>query len=127
MGTSSFSDELRQAVAESGMTAYELSIRAGVASASLNRFISGRSGLYSPTIDRLAEGSTSPSARALGRLRRPPRTGAASAPSGHEANKRSKAASSVSTMRPCFVDSDSRPDFHSPRAPRAPRDQEPDR
>lgn len=50
-----FSDQLRREVAESGLSAYELAIRAGVASASLNRFISGRSGLYSPTLDRLAE------------------------------------------------------------------------
>jgi transcriptional regulator with XRE-family HTH domain len=72
----SLSEEVRRAVTDSEMSRYEIARRTGIAPASLSRFMSGESGLYSMSLDRIA--------LVLGltvcRHGRPPQPGPATAP-----------------------------------------------
>lgn len=49
------SDQVRAAVAASGMTRYAICKAIGFPESSMSRFMSGRSGLSMDTLDRLAE------------------------------------------------------------------------
>ena len=50
-----FSDQLRRAVRESGMTRYALSKTTGVSQAVLCRFVAGTAGMSLDSIDRLMD------------------------------------------------------------------------
>lgn len=47
------SDQLRQIIADSGLSRYEISKRSGVDEAALSRFANGKRGLTTETLDRL--------------------------------------------------------------------------
>ncbi len=51
----SFSDELRSAIDESGLTRYAICQAAGIDKASMSKFMSGERGLGLESIDKLAE------------------------------------------------------------------------
>lgn len=51
----SFSDELRSAIDESGLTRYAIGQATGLDKASLSKFMSGERGLGLESIDKLAE------------------------------------------------------------------------
>jgi len=51
----SFSEQLRQAVADCGTTRYSLAKQLGVPESSLSRFVAGKQGLSLPTLDKLVE------------------------------------------------------------------------
>jgi hypothetical protein len=53
MENSTFTDQLRRAVLDSGMTRYRISQEAGIAESVLSRFVRGEQGLNSDSIDRL--------------------------------------------------------------------------
>jgi plasmid maintenance system antidote protein VapI len=53
MGNSTFTDQLRRAIIDSGMTRYRISQETGVAESVLSRFVRGQQGLTSDSIDRL--------------------------------------------------------------------------
>ena len=57
MGTErlKLSDQVRQAVRDSGMSQYALSRRLGINKGSVSRFMAGKSGLAMVTLDRLAD------------------------------------------------------------------------
>ena len=48
------SDQLRQIIADCGMSRYEISKQSGVPEAALSRFVNGKTGLTTDTLDRLA-------------------------------------------------------------------------
>lgn len=50
-----FSDSIRLAIDQSGMTRYEISKRTGVEQSALSRFMSGERGLSTSTLDKVAE------------------------------------------------------------------------
>jgi transcriptional regulator with XRE-family HTH domain len=49
------SDQLRQAIADSGLTRYRISQATGISEAGLGKFVHGERGLSLESIDRLAE------------------------------------------------------------------------
>ena len=49
-----FSDEIRRAIEESGMSRYEICKRMGLDQAAMSRFMSGQAGMGLKTLDRLA-------------------------------------------------------------------------
>lgn len=49
------SDQIREAIDESEMTRYRISAETGIPQAVLSRFMAGKSGISSGTIDKLAE------------------------------------------------------------------------
>jgi transcriptional regulator with XRE-family HTH domain len=51
----SISDALRSAIAESGLTRYEISKRSGVPQSALSRFVKGERSISLETLDKLAE------------------------------------------------------------------------
>ena len=53
--TTTISDQLRQAIADSGLTHYALGKAAGVAPAAIDRFVSGERSLRLDTVDKLCE------------------------------------------------------------------------
>ena len=55
MENSTFTDQLRRAVLDSGMTRYRIGQEAGIAESVLSRFVRGEQGLNSDSIDRLME------------------------------------------------------------------------
>jgi transcriptional regulator with XRE-family HTH domain len=50
-----FSNQLRQIMANSGLSRYEIAKRSGVDEAALSRFASGERGLTTDTLDRLTQ------------------------------------------------------------------------
>ena len=50
-----FTDQLRQAILDSGMTRYRISQEAGIAESVLSRFVHQKQGLTSDSIDRLMD------------------------------------------------------------------------
>ena len=50
-----FSESLRRAIRESGMTRYAISVRTGIAQSTLSRFMKGERGLSLTAIDRLMD------------------------------------------------------------------------
>jgi hypothetical protein len=48
-----FTDSLRRAITDSGMTRYRISQESGIAESILSRFVRGERGLNSDSIDRL--------------------------------------------------------------------------
>ncbi|HBN77314.1 MAG TPA: hypothetical protein DD473_16185 [Planctomycetaceae bacterium] len=50
-----FSDQLRLAISESGMTRYEIAKQTAIDESSLAKFVHGKRGLSIDSIDRLAE------------------------------------------------------------------------
>ena len=55
MGNISFTDQLRRAIVDSGLTRYRISQESGIAESVLSRFIHGERGLNSDSIDRLMD------------------------------------------------------------------------
>ncbi|GAC1326210.1 MAG: hypothetical protein NVSMB14_17920 [Isosphaeraceae bacterium] len=55
MKTKPFSDQIRDAVAASGLSRYSICKSIGLPESSMSRFMTGKSGLALETIDRLAE------------------------------------------------------------------------
>jgi transcriptional regulator with XRE-family HTH domain len=53
MGDEPFSDQLRRAVAESGMSRYAIAKQINTSQATLSRFMSGERGLTMAVVDRL--------------------------------------------------------------------------
>jgi hypothetical protein len=51
----SFTDQLRRAVIDSGISRYRISQESGIAESVLSRFVRGERGLKSDSIDRLME------------------------------------------------------------------------
>src|SRR4051794_27596359 len=49
-----FSDQIRIAIQDSGISRYEISKRTGIAQAALSRFMNRQNGLNTDTLDRLA-------------------------------------------------------------------------
>jgi transcriptional regulator with XRE-family HTH domain len=54
-GPKTFSDQLRHILNKCGLSRYEIAKRSGVDEAALSRFVNGRRGLTTDTLDRLAE------------------------------------------------------------------------
>ena len=50
-----FSETLRQAIEDSGLSRYRISQETGIEQSALSRFMSGKTGLSTSTIDKLAE------------------------------------------------------------------------
>ena len=50
-----FSESLRRAIRECGMTRYAISVRTGIAQSTLSRFMKGERGLSLTAIDRLMD------------------------------------------------------------------------
>jgi hypothetical protein len=50
-----FTDQLRRAVIDSGVSRYRISVESGIAESVLSRFVRGERGLNSDSIDRLME------------------------------------------------------------------------
>ena len=55
MSKKTFSDELRRAVEQSGMTRYEIYKRTGIDQAVLSKFVHGERGVSLDTVDTLCE------------------------------------------------------------------------
>ena len=55
MSKKTFSDELRRAVEQSGMTRYEIYKRTGIDQSVLSKFVRGQRGLSMDTVDVLCE------------------------------------------------------------------------
>ncbi len=55
MKHNSISEQLRQILADCGLSQYEIAKRSGVDKGALSRFAHGQSGLTTETLDRLAE------------------------------------------------------------------------
>jgi ribosome-binding protein aMBF1 (putative translation factor) len=55
MATGLFSEQLREAINDSGMSRYRLSQRTGVSQVVLSRFVRGEAGMSLATIDVLVE------------------------------------------------------------------------
>ena len=51
----SFSEQIRDAIRDSGYTRYKISKETGIEQSALSRFMSGQSGLSTSTLDLLAE------------------------------------------------------------------------
>jgi transcriptional regulator with XRE-family HTH domain len=51
----SFSDQLRRAIRESGMTGYAIAVKARVDTGALSKFLAGKVGLSLAAIERLVE------------------------------------------------------------------------
>jgi predicted transcriptional regulator len=51
----SFSDQLRQAVRDSSMTRYAISVQTGIAQSTLCKFLKGERGMSLDSVDRLME------------------------------------------------------------------------
>jgi hypothetical protein len=54
-GKSKFSDEIRKAIAEGEITRYRLWKLTGIAEATLSRFMTGKGGLSTEGLDKIAE------------------------------------------------------------------------
>lgn len=54
MKQKTFSDELKAAISECGLSRYEIAKRSGATEAALSRFINGKTGLTTDTIDKIA-------------------------------------------------------------------------
>jgi hypothetical protein len=50
-----FSDRLRRAVRESGVSRYSISVRTGIAQSTLSKFVAGTRGLGLDSIDKLMD------------------------------------------------------------------------
>ena len=50
-----FSNQLRRAIRESGMTRYAISVRTGIDQATLSKFVKGERGLSLSAIDKLMD------------------------------------------------------------------------
>jgi hypothetical protein len=55
MRNSIFTDQLRRAILDSGLTRYRISQETGIAESVLSRFVHGERGLNSDSIDRLMD------------------------------------------------------------------------
>jgi hypothetical protein len=55
MKAPTFSDQLRRAILDSGMTRYRISQESGIAESVLSRFVHQKQGLTSDSIDRLMD------------------------------------------------------------------------
>ena len=49
------SEQIRRLIESSGMSRYEISMRTGIEQSALSRFMSGKRGLTTATLDRLGE------------------------------------------------------------------------
>ena len=50
-----FSEQIRKVIADSGITRYEIAKRTDIEQSALSRFMSGKRGLSTSTLDKLAE------------------------------------------------------------------------
>jgi transcriptional regulator with XRE-family HTH domain len=51
----SFSDELRKAVLNSGMSRYSISLKTGIAQSTLSKFVNGERGISLESVDKLID------------------------------------------------------------------------